>query len=502
MLTSKVKISDESIPNPDGDFSTKKVRFQLDPDLESGARNKISRISKVNSSHGVLAHPIRIKPLGNFYLREGCDRNDISWRRRTLGNFDALTDELILKLLEMLRAPGNRSPGSGEQRRFVETYLYLQSLLRAAFYPQAFSYPNRRLLFRHFVSALVVCVDWHRFLFGKENIERRSNLSLEDFINEYEIPNKPVIITDAINGWEAYRFWTEEKLVELYGNVKFRAEAIDIQLKRYFDYSHQTLDESPVYLFDKGFGDKCPSMLSDFDVPIYFRDDLFQLLGNDRRPDYRWLIIGPARSGSTFHKDPNATSAWNAVISGAKKWIMFPPNFPPPGVYTNKDESEVTSPVSIMEWHLNYYQEAVNEMDVKPIEAICRAGEIMFVPSGWWHLVVNLEDSIAITQNYVSHQNAEAVLNFMYHKPDQVSGWRFDPSCAHEEGDATPGDSKRQTLFDAFSEAYEKLNPELVAKIKSNRSKANPAPTFWDKLTTQDEEGFKFGFCASDEASD
>lgn len=31
-----------------------------------------------------------------------------------------------------------------------------------------------------------------------ENIDRRSNLSLEAFINEYEIPNKPVIITDIV----------------------------------------------------------------------------------------------------------------------------------------------------------------------------------------------------------------------------------------------------------------------------------------------------------------
>lgn len=45
----------------------------------------------------------------------------------------------------------------------------------------------------------------------------------------------------------------------------------------------------------------CPEMADDFEVPEYFREDYFAILG-DERPDYRWLIIGPARSGSTFHK--------------------------------------------------------------------------------------------------------------------------------------------------------------------------------------------------------
>ena len=56
---------------------------------------------------------------------------------------------------------------------------------------------------------------------------------------------------------------------------------------------------SPALLcsFDKTFAETAPQLAADYSVPELFSDDLFALLG-DARPDYRWLIIGPHRSGS------------------------------------------------------------------------------------------------------------------------------------------------------------------------------------------------------------
>lgn len=236
---------------------------------------------------------------------------------------------------------------------------------------------------------------------SRNNIPRRSNLSVEEFVKEFEEPNKPVIITDALKDWHAVDSWTRGHLLELSGKAEFAAGPVNLTLERYFKYADNVVEERPLYIFDPQFGEKAADLKEDYSVPKYFQEDLFSVLGAER-PDFRWLIIGPTRSGSSWHIDPNSTSAWNAVISGAKKWILYPPDEVPPGVIPSPDGADVATSVSLMEWFMNFYEEAVGGTRPRPMEAICGAGELMFVPRGWWHMVVNIEESIAITQNFVS----------------------------------------------------------------------------------------------------
>lgn len=71
------------------------------------------------------------------------------------------------------------------------------------------------------------------------------------------------------------------------------------------------------------FGEVAPSLLDDYSVPYLFQEDFFDVLDPDKRPAFRWLIIGPERSGASWHVDPALTSAWNTLLVGRKRSVCF-----------------------------------------------------------------------------------------------------------------------------------------------------------------------------------
>ena len=70
------------------------------------------------------------------------------------------------------------------------------------------------------------------------------------------------------------------------------------------------------------------------------------------------------------------------------QWIMLPPNVRPPGVICDDDECDVTVPLSVVEWFIHFYKATAA---LNPIECVVRPGEVVFVPRGWWHTVINVE---------------------------------------------------------------------------------------------------------------
>ncbi|KAG0565056.1 hypothetical protein KC19_8G160000 [Ceratodon purpureus] len=245
-------------------------------------------------------------------------------------------------------------------------------------------------------------------------IERRENLSPEEFRSKYD-GKKPVLISDLTKDWPAQKAWNLPQLVDKYGDVGFKVsqahgKKIKMKLKDYAAYMACQHDEEPLYIFDAKFGESAPEMLEEYSVPTLFSEDLLAVLDKPVRPAFRWLVAGPARSGASWHVDPALTSAWNTLLSGRKRWALYPPGRVPPGVIVHVDESDGSvnfdGPTSL-QWWLEIYP-TLREED-KPLECTQQPGETISVPSGWWHCVLNIDDSVAVTQNYVNSTNLELV---------------------------------------------------------------------------------------------
>jgi histone arginine demethylase JMJD6 len=70
---------------------------------------------------------------------------------------------------------------------------------------------------------------------------------------------------------------------------------------RYCAYPHHAgADDSPLYIFDGTFADRSGSaaMAKQYSVPGLFKEDLFQLAGERRRPPYRFVMFSVHRFGT------------------------------------------------------------------------------------------------------------------------------------------------------------------------------------------------------------
>lgn len=251
-----------------------------------------------------------------------------------------------------------------------------------------------------------------------------SELSVEDFKKKYETPSLPIMITGLTEKWPSHN-WTASSILETkYATRRFRVgdddngRAIRIPYDFYLQYMFTNKDDSPLYLFEDAFDDDEVSrdMLKEYEVPKYFKEDMFPLLPHDRRPPFRWVLVGSERSGTRMHLDPLSTSAWNVVVSGHKRWVLMSPSLSKElalgrNVWTPQEREAGISPQAVywFEEVLPRIREFVSrsgkEDEYRLMEFIQYPGEVVFVPSGWWHAVINLTDSVSFTQNWVSTYN-------------------------------------------------------------------------------------------------
>ncbi|XP_057459752.1 arginine-specific demethylase JMJ20 isoform X3 [Actinidia eriantha] len=265
------------------------------------------------------------------------------------------------------------------------------------------------------------------------------DVSYSEFVERYVAKNQPVVLTGLMDGWRACKDWvlrdgrpnlrffstqfgnstvqvadcatrefTDQKRVEM-SVSEFIDCWLEFSSKECNDASTGEFEgQSPLYLKDWHFVKEYPEYLA-YTTPLFFRDDWLNLYLDKYRmhenhhtcqekneicsSDYRFVYMGAKGTWTPLHADVFRSYSWSANVCGKKQWNLKS------SVYDIfEDVSETKFPG---------FDKAIW------LECIQEQNEIIFVPSGWYHQVHNLEDTVSINHNWFNAYNLSWVWDLL-----------------------------------------------------------------------------------------
>lgn len=119
-----------------------------------------------------------------------------------------------------------------------------------------------------------------------------------------------------------------------------------------------------------------------YHIPPYFQHDLLNdfLTKFTQSGDYMFTYWGPEGSRTPLHSDVMNSFSWSFNVEGTKEWRFYPPR------RSSQHQKDLLQ---------------------DPIGLVQKAGEAIFVPSGWQHDVRNLEETLSINHNWITTANID-----------------------------------------------------------------------------------------------
>jgi hypothetical protein len=126
----------------------------------------------------------------------------------------------------------------------------------------------------------------------------------------------------------------------------------------------------------------------------------------DGKEGFKFLYAGRANTFTPMHHDVLCSFSWSANIVGTKKWILFDPE--QSKLLFDRHNRDVIPDITKL-----CPSKYPNAHRAKPIHCVQQAGEVMYVPSGYYHQVLNLTDCISVNHNGLQSENAFAAWRFL-----------------------------------------------------------------------------------------
>lgn len=219
-------------------------------------------------------------------------------------------------------------------------------------------------------------------------------------ISDTSFPNEPALLKGATADWRAHRRWTPDFLAGLPDGVLSLTDAAgepagEAGLALYLAALRD--GEQPLAsLYASGwrFFERHPDMLADFSEPAQAGPDMLQTIPSRLFKPLLWIFIGAQGSGTQLHHDVLDTHAWLAVIGGRKRIALHPP-----ALFQDyaARRGEALAILEARRDHGNW-----RYVELEP-------GDLLLIPSSWWHEVVNEGLTVGLTRNFATPDIHERV---------------------------------------------------------------------------------------------
>ncbi len=233
-----------------------------------------------------------------------------------------------------------------------------------------------------------------------QTIERRGNLTREEFLAEYYACNRPVVLLDLMNDWRARRLWSPE-----YFRTTCGTETVEVMTGRNSDRRHELNAERHrtamsfndyINLILRGGESNDYYMVANNNVlcregmkRLYKDIEMFpEYLDRDNFDGGVFFWFGPAGTVTPLHHD--VMNIFMAQVFGRKRITLIP------SCQIHHVYNEIGA-YSEVDCEKPDYEEFPAFHNVSMQKFVLRPGEVLFLPVGWWHHVRSLDVSATVS---------------------------------------------------------------------------------------------------------
>jgi len=259
-------------------------------------------------------------------------------------------------------------------------------------------------------------------------IDKRSNLSSKEFINEYVLPSKPVVITDAIKNWPALGKLTPRFFKSKYGHIEKVIDGITIKMGDYIDLMYASTPENPApYPFNFNVEKIFPELMELLKPQVYYGEidrvlHPFMPASFLKGTEVHEFFFGGHGSSFPFlHIDAMFLHTQITQLFGRKEFYMYPPD-QSGFMYPREDKPKISSVRNIFNPDLEKYPLFKN---AEVSSVMVEEGETIFFPTGWWRVTAMFEPCISYGRVHLNKANWDLFIG------DNHKLWkRYHPTMA------------------------------------------------------------------------